>query len=82
MGRAVTPANQFGKHGGGVWSRNCHGVKQAVMRMTRKQLSERLASAVRYAFQPAELATAVANNTRLTQIDDTVISMTVAYAAV
>lgn len=50
--------------------------------MTRKQLSERLASAVRYAFQPAELATAVANNTRLTQIDDTVISMTVAYAAV
>lgn len=41
-----------------------------------------LALAVRYAFQPAELATAVANNARLTQIDDTVISMTVAYAAV
>lgn len=41
-----------------------------------------LALAVRYAFQPAELATVVANNTRLTQIDDTVISMTVAYAAV
>jgi len=41
-----------------------------------------LALAVRYAFQPVELATAVASNTRLTQIDDTVISMTVAYAAV
>lgn len=41
-----------------------------------------LALAVRYAFQPAELATTVANNTRLTQIDDMVISMTVAYAAV
>jgi ADP-ribosylglycohydrolase len=41
-----------------------------------------LALAVRYAFQPTELATVVANNTRLTQIDDTVISMTVAYAAV
>lgn len=41
-----------------------------------------LALAVRYAFQPAELATTVASNTRLTQIDDTVISMTVAYAAV
>ena len=41
-----------------------------------------LAIAVRYAYQTTELATAVANNTRLTQIDDTVISMTVAYAAV
>jgi ADP-ribosylglycohydrolase len=41
-----------------------------------------LALAVRYAFQPTELATTVADNTRLTQIDDTVISMTVAYAAV
>jgi len=41
-----------------------------------------LAIAVRYAFQTAELATVVANNCRLTQIDDTVISMTVAYAAV
>lgn len=41
-----------------------------------------LAIAVRYAFQPVELATAVAKNCRLTQIDDTVISMTVAYAAV
>lgn len=41
-----------------------------------------LAIAVRYAFQPAGLATAVANNTRLTQSDDTVVSMTVAYAAV
>ncbi len=41
-----------------------------------------LAIAVRYAFQSVELATAVAENCRLTQIDDTVISMTVAYAAV
>lgn len=41
-----------------------------------------LAIAVRYAFQTTELAMAVANNTRLTQIDDTVISMTVAYGAV
>lgn len=41
-----------------------------------------LALAVRYALQPAELAATVASNTRLTQIDDTVISMTVAYAAV
>jgi len=41
-----------------------------------------IALAVRYAFQPAELANTVSNNTRLTQIDDTVISMTVAYAAV
>lgn len=41
-----------------------------------------LALAVRYAFQPIELATTVASNTHLTQVDDTVISMTVAYAAV
>ncbi|MBX3616666.1 ADP-ribosylglycohydrolase family protein [Nitrosomonas sp.] len=49
---------------------------------TTEAIERTLAIAVRYAFQPAELAIAVANNTRLTQIDDTVISMTVAYAAV
>lgn len=41
-----------------------------------------LALAVRYAFQPSDLAITVTSNTRLTKIDDTVISMTVAYAAV
>lgn len=49
---------------------------------TTEAIERTLAIAVRYALQPAELAIAVANNTRLTQIDDTVISMTVAYAAV
>jgi len=41
-----------------------------------------LALAVRYARDPAKLAEAVASNTTLTQIDETVVSMTVAYAAV
>ncbi len=41
-----------------------------------------LALAVRYARDPAKLAEVVASNTTLTQIDETVISMTVAYAAV
>ncbi len=41
-----------------------------------------LALGVRYAFQPVELAHTVASNTALTQIDEAVISMTVAYAAV
>ncbi|TXI27650.1 MAG: ADP-ribosylglycohydrolase family protein [Nitrosomonas oligotropha] len=49
---------------------------------TTEAIERTLALAVRYAFQPAELAATVANNTHLTQIDDTVISMTVAYAAV
>ena len=49
---------------------------------TTEAIERTLAIAVRYASQPAELAVAVVNNTRLTQIDDTVISMTVAYAAV
>ncbi len=49
---------------------------------TTEAIERTLAIAVRYALQPAQLATAVANNTRLTQIDDAVISMTVAYAAV
>lgn len=38
--------------------------------------------AVRYAFQPHELSTSVSDNTRLTQIDDSVLAMTVSYAAV
>jgi ADP-ribosylglycohydrolase len=41
-----------------------------------------LALAVRYARHPAQLAAAVTSNTVLTQIDDTVVSMTVAYGAV
>lgn len=41
-----------------------------------------LVLAVRYAFNPTQLAQAVAKNTLLTQIDDIVVSMTVAYGAV
>jgi ADP-ribosylglycohydrolase len=41
-----------------------------------------LALAVRYAGHPARLAAAVSGNTLLTQTDDTVVSMTVAYGAV
>jgi ADP-ribosylglycohydrolase len=41
-----------------------------------------LAIAVRYALHPGRLAAAVARNTVLTQIDDTVVSMTVAFCAV
>ncbi len=41
-----------------------------------------LALAVRYALEPHKLAETVTNNTILTQIDDTVVSMTVAYGAV
>jgi ADP-ribosylglycohydrolase len=40
-----------------------------------------LALAVRYAPHPAQLAAAVASNTLLTQSDDTIVSMTVAYCA-
>ena len=49
---------------------------------TTEAIERTLAIAVRYALQPGQLAVAVANNARLTQIDDTVLSMTVAYAAV
>jgi len=41
-----------------------------------------LALAVRYAYNPAQLAAAITSNTILTQTDDTVVSMTVAYGAV
>jgi len=41
-----------------------------------------LALAVRYARHPGELARTITSNTRLTQVDMTVVSMTVAYGAV
>lgn len=41
-----------------------------------------LALAVRYAGQPARLAATITSNTVLTQIDPTIVSMTVAYGAV
>lgn len=41
-----------------------------------------LVLAVRYALNPAKLAQTIAKNTLLTQIDDIVVSMTVAYGAV
>ncbi|MBX9894009.1 MAG: ADP-ribosylglycohydrolase family protein [Nitrosomonas sp.] len=49
---------------------------------TTEAIERTLAIAVRYALQPNRLAVFVASNARLTQIDDTVLSMTVAYAAV
>jgi ADP-ribosylglycohydrolase len=49
---------------------------------TTEALGRTLALAVRYAFQPQELAAAISSNTRLTQIDDTVVTLTVAYGAV
>jgi len=49
---------------------------------TTEAIERTLAIAVRYAFDPGELAAAVAGNTILTQTDDTVVSMTVAFGAV
>ena len=49
---------------------------------TTEAIERTLAIAVRYARQPKELARAVTSNTILTQTDDTVVSMTVAYCAV
>jgi len=49
---------------------------------TTEAIERTLAIAVRYARQPRQLAAAVASNTVLTQADDTVVSMTVAYGAV
>jgi ADP-ribosylglycohydrolase len=49
---------------------------------TTEAIGRTLALAVRYAFQPQELATAISSNTRLTQIDDTVVTLTVAYGSV
>ncbi len=49
---------------------------------TTEAIERTLAIAVRYALNPARLASAVADNTILTQADDTVVSMTVAFGAV
>ena len=49
---------------------------------TTEAIERTLAIAVRYALDPARLSTLVAENTVLTQNDDTVVSMTVAYGAV
>ncbi|BBN59788.1 ADP-ribosylglycohydrolase [Hydrogenovibrio marinus] len=49
---------------------------------TTEAIERTLAIAVRYAFQPDKLATAITHNTILTQDDDTVVSMTVAFGAV
>ncbi len=49
---------------------------------TTEAIERTLAIAVRYALQPAQLASAITANTILTQVDDTVVSMTVAFGAV
>lgn len=49
---------------------------------TTEAIERTLAIAVRYALNPAQLATAVAGNAALTQADDLVLSLTVAYGAV
>ena len=49
---------------------------------TTEAIERTLALAVRYALHPDQLAQAVAANTVLTQADDTVVSMTVAFCAV
>lgn len=49
---------------------------------TTEAIERTLAIAVRYTGNPAQLAAAITNNTLLTQTDDTVVSMTVAYGAV
>ena len=49
---------------------------------TTEAIERTLALAVRYALEPARLAETIADNAVLTQSDDTVLSMTVAYGAV
>ncbi|SFE88872.1 ADP-ribosylglycohydrolase family protein [Nitrosomonas sp. Nm166] len=49
---------------------------------TTEAIGRTLALAVRYAFQPLEMAAAISSNTRLTQNDETVVALTVAYGAV
>ncbi len=49
---------------------------------TTEAIERTLAIAVRYAFEPGKLAAAIADNTVLTQVDNTVVSMTVAFGAV
>ena len=48
---------------------------------TTEAIERTLAIAVRYAFEPQKLAGAITDNTVLTQMDETVVSMTVAYGA-
>ena len=49
---------------------------------TTEAIERTLALAVRYAQEPQRLAETIASNTVLTQADETVVSMTVAYGAV
>lgn len=49
---------------------------------TTEAIERTLALAIRYAFEPKELAKSISHNTFLTQVDDIVGSMTVAYGAV
>lgn len=49
---------------------------------TTEAIGRTLALAVRYAFQPREMAATISSNTRLTQNDETVVALTVAYGAV
>lgn len=49
---------------------------------TTEAIERTLALAVRYARQPQQLAAAITSNTVLTQADETVVSMTVAFGAV
>lgn len=49
---------------------------------TTEAIERTLALAIRYAYQPKTLAKSISHNTFLTQVDDIVGSMTVAYGAV
>ena len=49
---------------------------------TTEAIERTLAIAVRYSMEPQRLAKAITSNTLLTQTDETVVSMTVAYGAV
>lgn len=49
---------------------------------TTEAIERTIAIAVRYALNPVKLAASITNNTLLTQVDDTVVSMTVAFGAV
>ncbi len=49
---------------------------------TTEAIGRTLALAVRYAFQPPEMAAAISGNTRLTQNDETIVALTVAYGSV
>jgi len=49
---------------------------------TTEAIDRTLAIVVRYAFDPARIASAVAGNTVITHADDTIVSLTVAFCAV